>query len=78
MRVRREGLGPDRSIPGDTCTERVYGVFGCSRESSVWKVSEITTSSDGFSDTIDVGVIALEDHEHVQRDVRAKTRNMLT
>ena len=31
MRVRREGLGPDRSIPGDTCTERVSGVFGCSR-----------------------------------------------
>eukprot|EP00966_Prymnesium_polylepis_P076006 1762158-Prymnesium_polylepis.1 len=21
----------DRSIPGDTCTERVFGVFGCSR-----------------------------------------------
>ena len=33
---------------------------------------------DGFSDTIDVGVIALEDHERVQRDVRAKTKNMLT
>ena len=40
--------------------------------------SETTTSSDGFSGTIDVGVIALEDREHVQRDVRAKTKNMLT
>jgi hypothetical protein len=28
--------------------------------------SETTTSSDGFSGTIDVGVIALEDREHVQ------------
>jgi hypothetical protein len=40
--------------------------------------SETTTSSDGFSGTIDVGVITLEDREHVQRDVRAKTKNMLT
>eukprot|EP00966_Prymnesium_polylepis_P093552 2165267-Prymnesium_polylepis.1 len=44
VRVRREGLGSDRSIPGDTCTERVSGVFGfgCSRVECLEGVSRVS------------------------------------
>jgi hypothetical protein len=40
--------------------------------------SETTTSSDGFSDTIDAGVIAVQGREHMQEVVRVTARNMLT
>ena len=40
--------------------------------------SETTTSSDGFSDTIDAGVIAVQGLEHMQEDVRVTAKNMLT
>ena len=65
-------------LVGDAKIGEMPDMIWKTREQIFLVSSEITTSSDGFSDMIDVGVIALEDHEHVQRDVRAKTKNMLT
>jgi hypothetical protein len=39
--------------------------------------SETATSSDSFSSMIEDGIIAIGDPEHMQRDVRVMTANML-
>ena len=66
--------------------ERVGNAQNAEMPDMIWKTtqeilsvsSETTTSSDGFSDTIDAGVIAVQGHEHMQQDVCVTAKNMLT